>query len=107
MCLPMEKVLAHIRERQGGYVEELAEFLAIPSVSTDPAHARDVHRCAEYCRDRLSELGFPVSELIETDGHPIVLAERLDAAIRAPNITRLALRVWENEIAWAAFSLDR
>lgn len=36
-----------------------------------------------------------------------ILAKRLDAAIRAPNITRLAIRVWENEIAWAGFSLDR
>jgi acetylornithine deacetylase/succinyl-diaminopimelate desuccinylase-like protein len=75
----MEKVLAQIRERQGGYVEDLGKFLAIPSVSTDPAHAGDVHRCAGYCRDRLSEIGFPDAELIETDGHPIVFAQWLDA----------------------------
>jgi acetylornithine deacetylase/succinyl-diaminopimelate desuccinylase-like protein len=75
----MEKVLAQIRERHGGYVQELADFLAIPSVSTDPARAGDVRRCAEYCRDRLSELGFPDSEMLETDGHPIVLAQWLEA----------------------------
>ncbi|MGH7563939.1 MAG: dipeptidase [Gemmatimonadota bacterium] len=75
----MQKVLDHIRRQRDGYVEELGEFLAIPSVSTDPARAGDVRRCAEYCRDRLSEIGFPDAELIDTDGHPVVYAEWLGA----------------------------
>lgn len=75
----MEKVLEQIRSRRDGYVAELEEFLAIPSVSTDPAHAADVHRCAGYCRDRLAAIGFPDAEVTETEGHPIVYAEWLDA----------------------------
>ncbi|HUF37193.1 MAG TPA: 6-carboxytetrahydropterin synthase [Anaerolineales bacterium] len=36
-----------------------------------------------------------------------ILAERLNEAIGAPNLSRLAVRIWENEIAWACFTRDR
>lgn len=36
-----------------------------------------------------------------------LLAERLSAAINAGNITRLTVRLWENDIAWAAYELER
>ena len=35
------------------------------------------------------------------------LAEALNERIAAPNVTKLKVVLWENEIAWAAFSLDR
>jgi acetylornithine deacetylase/succinyl-diaminopimelate desuccinylase-like protein len=40
-----------------GWLEELREFLAIPSVSADPAHAGDVRRAAEWVADRVRRLG--------------------------------------------------
>jgi 6-pyruvoyltetrahydropterin/6-carboxytetrahydropterin synthase len=36
-----------------------------------------------------------------------ILAERLNRAIAARDINALTVRIWENEIAWAACSLDR
>jgi len=36
-----------------------------------------------------------------------LLAERLSAAIHADNIRRLAVRLWENDIAWASYELER
>jgi len=36
-----------------------------------------------------------------------ILAERLNRAIRAANLSRLAVRIWENDIAWGSFTLDR
>jgi acetylornithine deacetylase/succinyl-diaminopimelate desuccinylase-like protein len=71
----MDKVIREIEKRREGYVDELAEFLAIPSVSTDPERAADVRRCAVYCRDALEKIGFPAAEVHETQGHPIVTAE--------------------------------
>jgi acetylornithine deacetylase/succinyl-diaminopimelate desuccinylase-like protein len=47
-------------ERSGlppGWLEELAEFLAIPSVSADPAHGRDVRRAAEWVVDSVRRMG--------------------------------------------------
>jgi len=71
----MDNVIREIERRRDGYVDELAEFLAIPSVSTDPDHAADVRRCAAYCRDALEKIGFTTAEVHATAGHPIVTAE--------------------------------
>jgi acetylornithine deacetylase/succinyl-diaminopimelate desuccinylase-like protein len=39
------------------WVEELREFIAIPSVSADPAHADDVRKAAEWVRDFVKRIG--------------------------------------------------
>ena len=54
----------------------LLEWLAIPSVSTDPARKADVRRAALWLEERLKALGFH-TELHETLLHPILYAERL------------------------------
>ena len=64
------------RER---YVRELAEFLAIPSVSGDGA-PRDMRAAAEWVAARLAFAG---GRVVETDGHPVVLGEWLGRAGRA------------------------
>ncbi len=53
----------------------LMDFLAIPSVSAQPAHAPDCRRAAEWARAELDSIGF-TTRLIETPGHPILLATR-------------------------------
>ncbi|CAN5123870.1 MAG: dipeptidase [Gemmatimonadetes bacterium] len=76
----MDRVIAHIESKRDTYVPELAEFLAIPSISTDPERAGDVRRCAEYCRDALERIGFTDAEVVATGGHPVVYAEWTGAA---------------------------
>src|SRR2546430_1498670 len=39
------------------WFEELREFVAIPSVSADPAHQDDLHRAAEWVRDFVKRVG--------------------------------------------------
>ena len=39
------------------WLEELREFIAIPSVSADPAHVNDVRRAAEWVRDFVKRTG--------------------------------------------------
>jgi acetylornithine deacetylase/succinyl-diaminopimelate desuccinylase-like protein len=63
----------------------LAEFVAIPSVSTDPAHAGDVRRAAEWVAGRLRAAGPLRVEVAETGGHPAVLAA-WDGAEGAPTV---------------------
>lgn len=36
-----------------------------------------------------------------------IVTEQLNTKIRAANITRLTVRLWENEIAWVSYQLDR
>jgi acetylornithine deacetylase/succinyl-diaminopimelate desuccinylase-like protein len=64
------------RERS---LEQLKEFLRIPSVSTKPERRDDVRRGAAFVADGLREAGLPLVEVIETAGHPIVYAEDLRA----------------------------
>ncbi len=60
---------------QDRLLRELNEFLAIPSVSTLPAHAADCRKAAEWLLGQLRGLGCPVATLIEGKGHPVVWGE--------------------------------
>jgi acetylornithine deacetylase/succinyl-diaminopimelate desuccinylase-like protein len=53
-------------------VAELAELIAIPSVSADPAHAEDVRRAAEWVRARVEQAGGS-AELVPWGERPLVL----------------------------------
>jgi acetylornithine deacetylase/succinyl-diaminopimelate desuccinylase-like protein len=56
-------------------IEELSEFLSIPSVSALPVHTPDCRRAAEWLERHLAQLGCPVVEILEGPGHPVVWAE--------------------------------
>ena len=68
-------------------VAELAEWIAIPSVSADPAHQADVRRSAEWVRDRVRAAGGD-AELVEWGERPLVVGEvrASQGADRAPTI---------------------
>jgi 6-pyruvoyltetrahydropterin/6-carboxytetrahydropterin synthase len=36
-----------------------------------------------------------------------ILCDTLNLKIRAPNLSRLRVTLWENDIAWASYELDR
>jgi len=55
-------------------VAELAELIAIPSVSADTVHAGDVRRAATWVSDRITAAGGSV-EIEEHNGRPLVLGE--------------------------------
>ncbi len=57
------------------HVEELVDFLRIPSISALPAHAPDVRRAAVWLADRLTQAGLAMARVHETGGHPAVTAE--------------------------------
>ena len=58
---------------------ELHDLLRIPSVSTDPAHAGDVRRAADWLAVHLGEVGLTGVGVYHTPGHPIVYGEWLGA----------------------------
>jgi acetylornithine deacetylase/succinyl-diaminopimelate desuccinylase-like protein len=64
------------------YVRELTEFLAIPSVSGDPARRPELRQAAEWVA---AHLAFAGGRVVETEGHPVVLGEWLGAPT-APTI---------------------
>ncbi|MHC4948326.1 MAG: dipeptidase [Planctomycetota bacterium] len=66
-------VLRHIDETLDQSVQRTFELLRIPSISTDPAHAADTRRAADWLAEHLSEMGFDAS-VRTTSGHPMVVA---------------------------------
>ena len=63
-----------IRPVLNEYVAELSDWLRIPSVSADPAHADDVRRAGQWLCDYLSAGGAEAT-LLETAGQPLAVAE--------------------------------
>jgi acetylornithine deacetylase/succinyl-diaminopimelate desuccinylase-like protein len=70
----------YLEENTPGYLEELMEFLRIPSISSLPEHAADVKRAAEWVAGRLRTAGIEDVQLLPTGGHPVVYGQWLHAA---------------------------
>jgi acetylornithine deacetylase/succinyl-diaminopimelate desuccinylase-like protein len=60
------------------YLDELKRWIAIPSVSADPARRDDVRRCCERLVARMREIGLE-GTVLETDGNPLAYGEWLNA----------------------------
>ena len=59
------------------FLDELLELLRIPSVSARSEHKTDMIACAEAVKNRLLEAGASKAEIFETEGHPVVYAEKI------------------------------
>jgi acetylornithine deacetylase/succinyl-diaminopimelate desuccinylase-like protein len=57
---------SYVEANASGFFGALKEWLAIPSISADPARRDDVRRSAEWLAAHLRETGFPVTEIWET-----------------------------------------
>lgn len=80
-----DDVFALIEREQGRYLEELKEYIRIPSISTDPDYKGEVGRCSDWLIARLRAAGL-TAEKIATDGHPLVYAEWLGAGPGKPTV---------------------
>jgi acetylornithine deacetylase/succinyl-diaminopimelate desuccinylase-like protein len=84
-------VRGYIEEHARDFFEALKNWLAIPSISADPAHASDVTRSAEWLVAHLRAAGFPVAEIVPTGtpedpGRPAVFAHWPAADPNAPAV---------------------
>src|SRR6185295_13817905 len=73
---------AYARGNRARFVGELKEFVRLPSISSQPTHAADVKRCAEWLASHLKKIGLEHARIIETPRHPIVYAAWLHAPSR-------------------------
>lgn len=78
MASDSRDVLARIDAEKETYLEELKDFIRIPSISTDPAYKAEVLRASEFLMGKLREAGL-TAERIDTAGHPLVYAEWMGA----------------------------
>ena len=69
--------LEYIENNKDRFLNELFELLREPSISADPTYSKNVYKTAEMVRDSLKKIGISNSKLFETEGHPIVYAEKI------------------------------
>jgi acetylornithine deacetylase/succinyl-diaminopimelate desuccinylase-like protein len=73
-------VAEFVHQQEPRLLEELLDFLRIPSISTNPDHKADVIRAAEWVAASLRRAGLEHVEIIPTKGHPLIYADWLHAA---------------------------
>jgi acetylornithine deacetylase/succinyl-diaminopimelate desuccinylase-like protein len=74
-----EAIDRYVKENEPRFLEELKDFLRIPSISTLPENKEATHRAADFVVDHLLAAGLENVELIETERHPLVYADWLHA----------------------------
>ncbi len=73
----MTAVQNYIDANRDRFLEELMEWLRIPSVSADSKYQQDVRRAAVFLAEKLTQAGADNVEICETAGHPIVYGEKI------------------------------
>ena len=66
----------HLSQNESRILDELFSLIAIPSVSAQSEHKPDMLKCAGRWRELLLQLGMDTTEVMPTDGNPVVFAEK-------------------------------
>ncbi|MFR9674292.1 dipeptidase [Streptomyces sp. TR02-1] len=83
---PDSAVRAYVDAHRGAFLDDLEEWLRIPSVSADPLRAGDVRRSADWLAAKLRDTGFTTVEVWDTPGHPAVFAHWPSGDPDAPTV---------------------
>ena len=71
----MDQALTYAATHERDFEKDLFDFLRIPSISAQPAHAADVKRSAQWLAARMERAGLR-AEVVEREGkHPLVFAQ--------------------------------
>lgn len=81
MTTAKDNALGFAERQRAANLEQLEEFLRIPSISTQPERSADVQAAAEWLAAAMSQAGLENVEIIpsEIGGHPLVYADWLHA----------------------------
>lgn len=73
----MEKWKNYIESNQERFLDELVDLLKIPSISAKTENKPDMLACANLVEKKLKEAGADKVNIYNTNGHPIVYAEKI------------------------------
>jgi len=78
----MKNLTNYIEENKKRFTDELFELLRIPSISSSEAHKDYMYQAAELIKQKLLDAGVDKAEVCKTEGHPVVLGEKMiDASL--------------------------
>lgn len=66
----------YIAENEPRFLEEWFSLIRIPSISSEAAHTADMTACAERWKELLLQAGAERAEVMPSQGHPLVYAEK-------------------------------
>jgi acetylornithine deacetylase/succinyl-diaminopimelate desuccinylase-like protein len=72
-------LIGYIDSKRQEHLNELKEFLRIPSVSTKSEHKKDIEHAAHWVAEKLRAAGLENIEITPTNMHPVVYGESLHA----------------------------
>jgi acetylornithine deacetylase/succinyl-diaminopimelate desuccinylase-like protein len=75
----LDSVISYINSNINNYLNELMDYIRIRSISTLESHKNEMQRCAEFVSNKIKDAGMNRVEIFQTDGHPIVYGEWLEA----------------------------
>ncbi len=73
----MQEINKYIEDNKQRFLDELFDFIRIPSISSISEHKGDMYKAAEYLKKSLLDAGVDKAEIYETPGNPIVYAEKI------------------------------
>ena len=86
MTNQLTAALSYAQEHQDQILDELIEFVSIPSVSTDPEKKTEMQRAAQWVANQMHSLGFENVKILPTARHPVVYGESLKAGSDKPTV---------------------
>ncbi len=69
-----DSVIRYLETNEERFIEELFEYVRIPSISAQSDHAEDMQACAKWLKARCERAGLK-AEIRKTTGYPVVLAK--------------------------------
>ena len=75
----LEKIDAYFTSNREEHLEQLKDFLRIPSISALSEHKEDMQKAAEWLKDSFRQAGLENLSIDETEGHPVVYGDWLHA----------------------------
>jgi acetylornithine deacetylase/succinyl-diaminopimelate desuccinylase-like protein len=83
--MSVENAIRFAHDSEAAFLDELFDYLRIPSISAVPDHKDDVRAAANWTAAQLQLIGMQKVEIMDTPGHPIVYGEWL-GAVDAPTV---------------------
>lgn len=74
-----ETIKQFLEQERERHLEEIKEFIRIPSVSASSLHKNDMRKAADWLAERLKQAGLEHVQVLETEGNPVVYGDWLHA----------------------------
>ena len=71
------EIKSYIENNKKKFLDELFELIRIPSISAIKDYDKELRKAATFLKNQFDDLGLENCEICETEGYPIVYAEKI------------------------------